>query len=79
MRRLFAVSAVGVLMAGGAAVGLAGTASAATPANTPTNNGCFYHGGSWYDHCDGFGNRGDRGDFYRSGVLNSGVVVIVVG
>ncbi|MFG2359279.1 hypothetical protein [Streptomyces sp. NPDC048521] len=79
MRRLFAASAVGVLMAGGTAIGLAGTASAATPANAPTNNGCFYRGGWWNGYCDGFGNRGDRGDFYRSGFLNGGVVVIVVG
>lgn len=79
VRRLFTASAVGVLMAGGAAVGLAGTASASTPANAPTNNGCFYRAGWWSGHCDGFGDRGDRGDFFRSGGFNSGVVVIVVG
>jgi hypothetical protein len=77
-RRLFAGAAVSVLMAGGTAVGLAGTASAATPTNAPTHNGCSYRGGFWYGGCNGFGNRGD---FYRNGFLNGGggVVVILLG
>ncbi|GGW70391.1 hypothetical protein GCM10010503_54510 [Streptomyces lucensis JCM 4490] len=71
-RRLLAASAIGVLMAGGAVVGTAGTASAATPASTLTNHGrCFDR---W-----GFGGYCDRGDFFRPGVLNTGVVVIVLG
>ncbi|MFK4146704.1 hypothetical protein [Streptomyces sp. NPDC004065] len=72
-RRLFAMSAVGVLMAGGAAIGAAGTASAAAPAHTPTNFGrCFDRGGWW--NCDnGFGHRGD---FFRNDIPS--VVVIVL-
>jgi hypothetical protein len=61
--RLAAVSAVGILMAGGAAIGAAGTASAATPAvhtHVTTNwcgdrgdrwgGGCFDHNGFGFDH-----------------------------
>ncbi|MET8243370.1 hypothetical protein ABZV31_02395 [Streptomyces sp. NPDC005202] len=79
-RRLFAVSAIGVLMAGGAAIGAAGTASAAVPANVSTNvstnfgRGCsdFGRNGWWNNNCDfRFGNRGDFN--------NGAVVVIVVG
>ncbi|MFF8945877.1 hypothetical protein ACF1A5_27055 [Streptomyces sp. NPDC014864] len=51
VRRLFAMSAIGVLMAGGAAIGTASTASAAAPAKAPTGfNGCG-HGGWWDDDC----------------------------
>ncbi|MEU8842165.1 hypothetical protein AB0D97_24010 [Streptomyces roseus] len=58
-KRLFAVSAIGVLMAGGAAVGAAGTASAATPTQSVAyvshggwddDNGGYNHG--WYDNDD---------------------------
>lgn len=72
-RRLFAVSAIGVLMASGATVGAAGTASAAVPAKAHTNFGrCFDRWG--FDRCgfDGFG-------FRDNGFNNGGVVVIVVG
>lgn len=53
LKRLFAVSAIGVLMAGGAALGAAGTASAAVPAQSVTY---VSHGGGW-DH-DGYGHHG---------------------
>ncbi|RSS80277.1 hypothetical protein [Streptomyces sp. WAC06614] len=52
MRRLFAVSAIGVLMAGGAALGAAGTASAAAPTHPVT----YVSGGGWDD--DGYGHGG---------------------
>ncbi|MCS0603125.1 hypothetical protein NX794_18180 [Streptomyces sp. LP11] len=67
-------------MAGGAAVGVAGTASAATSTHAPTNRGCSY--GSFWGGC----NRGGfypggyyPGGYYPSGVLSPGVVVVVVG
>ncbi|MDJ0380370.1 hypothetical protein [Streptomyces sp. G-G2] len=47
VKRLFAVSAIGVLMAGGAALGAAGTASAATPTHSVTY---VSHGGGGWDH-----------------------------
>ncbi|MFE0450096.1 hypothetical protein ACFW2D_02130 [Streptomyces sp. NPDC058914] len=69
-RRLFAISAVGVLMAGGAAVGAAGTASAAAPSDLPTNVSR-----DWCDrHHDWWGHGCDRDDFD-----DGSVVVIVVG
>ncbi|MEU7424841.1 hypothetical protein ACGFX8_32885 [Streptomyces sp. NPDC048362] len=73
-RRLFAASAVSVLMAGGAAVGLSGTASAATPTHVPTHYGC-YGGGFYNGFCNGYGNRGG---YFRSGLLNGGGVVVIV-
>ncbi|MFD7278346.1 hypothetical protein ACFV80_15175 [Streptomyces sp. NPDC059862] len=86
-RRLLALSAIGVLMAGGAAIGTAGTASAATPATTatvPTNWGddC-----DWWGDCHRFGDRfGDRFGFFngfdhfdRFDRFGGGPVVIVVG
>jgi hypothetical protein len=69
-RRLFAVSAVGVLMAGGATIGAAGTASAASQGSHSTQisrDWCDHHGW-WNDHCD-----------FRGGFNNGAVVVIVVG
>ncbi|MGW2643002.1 hypothetical protein [Streptomyces sp. NPDC001348] len=72
-RRLFAATAIGVLMASGATIGAAGTASAAVPTKAPTGfGGCFDRWG--FNHCgfDGFG-------FRNSGFNNGGVVVIVVG
>ncbi|MFF4485579.1 hypothetical protein ACFY0F_03650 [Streptomyces sp. NPDC001544] len=67
-RRLFAASAIGVLMAGGATIGAAGTASAAVPPKAHTNFGCFDWG---FNRC-GFGfNNG-------FGFGNGGVVVVVV-
>ncbi|MEU0333331.1 hypothetical protein [Streptomyces sp. NPDC006193] len=70
-RRLFATTAAGMLLAGGAAIGTAGTASAATPDQVSTNRGCYDRGGYWYDDCN-------RGDHYRTGLVNGTVVVIVV-
>ncbi|MEU9212259.1 hypothetical protein AB0D27_31070 [Streptomyces sp. NPDC048415] len=76
-RRLATLSAVGVLMAGGAAIGAAGTASAATPAQAPGNR-CF--DSRWWNDCDfGHGNRFDRGDLNRFDGGNGAVVVIVLG
>ncbi|MFG2606410.1 hypothetical protein ACGFT2_23090 [Streptomyces sp. NPDC048514] len=78
-RRLFAGAAVSVLMAGGTAVGLAGTASAATPTNVPTHNGCSYRGGFWYGGCNGFGNGfGNRSGFYGNGYYGGGGVVVIL-
>ncbi|WP_327279855.1 MULTISPECIES: hypothetical protein [unclassified Streptomyces] len=57
MKRLFAVSAIGVLMAGGAALGAAGTASAATPTYSVT----YVHGGGWDDDGGGHGGYGHGG------------------
>ncbi|GHD83897.1 hypothetical protein [Streptomyces naganishii] len=74
-RRLLATSAVGVLLAGGAAIGTAGTASAATQTQAPTNlrHGCW--SGGWWDRDCGFGNRGD---FNRTGLIGTGGVVVIV-
>ncbi|MFI9807574.1 hypothetical protein ACIHEJ_24955 [Streptomyces sp. NPDC052301] len=72
-KRLFAVSAVGVLLAGGAAVGAAGTASAATTAHVTSyyphsSRGCdevWGNGGcDTYDDQGWFDQGGDRGDGY---------------
>ncbi len=92
-RRFFAVSAIGVLMAGGAAIGAAGTASAAAPAQAQTHvtNGCSNWGGRGFGNC-GFGfNNGFNTGFNRFGFnsgfgfnngfnngFGGGVVVIVV-
>ncbi|BCM66956.1 MULTISPECIES: hypothetical protein [Streptomyces] len=78
VRRLFAVTAAGVLLAGGAAIGTAGTASAATPDRVSTNHGCYDRGG-WWGGCGHY----DRGNFYNTGffpgfVPGGGVVVVVV-
>jgi hypothetical protein len=70
-RRLFAASAIGVLMAGGATIGAAGTASAAVPPKAHTNFGCF---DGWGNRC-GFGGFGFNNGF---GFGNGGVVVVVV-
>ncbi|MFJ8022125.1 hypothetical protein [Streptomyces sp. NPDC096311] len=64
-RRLAAVSAVGILMAGGAAIGTAGTAAAAAPAvhTQVTTNWCGGQddwGGRCFDHH--FGDHGFRFD-----------------
>ncbi|MGW3459836.1 hypothetical protein ACWDE9_09660 [Streptomyces olivaceoviridis] len=87
VRRLFAVSTAGVLLAGGAAIGTAGTASAATPHQVTTNRGCFERGFGFGNNCfgNGFGNgfrNGFRNDFFGSGFVpgfgGGGVVVVVV-
>ncbi|WP_158754757.1 hypothetical protein [Streptomyces sp. NRRL F-2580] len=72
VKRLFAVSAIGVLMAGGAALGAAGTASAATPTHSATyvTGGGWDHdrgGHGWYDDDDdddwgGYGGYGGYND-----------------
>ncbi|MET8560921.1 hypothetical protein ABZV75_10075 [Streptomyces flaveolus] len=53
-RRLAVASAAGILLAGGAAVGTAGTASAAVPAvhNDVNTNRCFVDHDDWrcFDH-----------------------------
>ncbi|MER6685114.1 hypothetical protein [Streptomyces olivaceoviridis] len=81
VRRLFAVSAAGVLLAGGAAIGTAGTASAATPHQVTTNRGCFDRGFG-FNNCYGNGfYNGFRNGFYGSGFVpgfGGGVVVVVV-
>ncbi|MET7432649.1 MULTISPECIES: hypothetical protein [Streptomyces] len=86
VRRLFAVSAAGVLLAGGAAIGTAGTASAATPHQVTTNHGCFNRGFG-FNNCygNGFNNGygyGFGNGFYGSGFVpgfgGGGVVVVVV-
>ncbi|MFD3550442.1 hypothetical protein ACFWUW_33490 [Streptomyces sp. NPDC058655] len=55
VKRLFAVSAAGALMAGGVALGTAGTASAAAP----THSVSYVTGGDCGDDDDGWG--GHRG------------------
>ncbi|MET9604904.1 hypothetical protein ABZZ17_07515 [Streptomyces sp. NPDC006512] len=70
-KRLLAVSAAGLLMAGGAAIGTAGTASAAAPTHSVsylTGGGCGgdsdhdggrYHNSGWDDDDDyGWGGHG---------------------
>ncbi|MFE2283221.1 hypothetical protein ACFXDJ_03475 [Streptomyces sp. NPDC059443] len=70
-KRLFAVSAIGVLMAGGAALGAAGTASAAVPTHSVTyvtgggwdhDDHDHGHGHGWYDDDDDWGGGYDNGD-----------------
>ncbi|MFI8191635.1 hypothetical protein ACIF8T_22920 [Streptomyces sp. NPDC085946] len=68
-RRLLAASAVGVLMAGGATIGAAGTASAATPAVLPTQVGS--------DWCDRHGWQNENCHL-PGGIDNTVVVVVVV-
>ncbi|MGP3689433.1 hypothetical protein ACTVZO_32855 [Streptomyces sp. IBSNAI002] len=53
-KRLFVVSAAGLLMAGGAAFGTAGTASAATP----TQSVSHVTGGGWDHDDDDYGGHG---------------------
>ncbi|MEU6671169.1 hypothetical protein [Streptomyces sp. NPDC046727] len=51
-RRLVAASAVGIVMAGGAAIGTAGTAAAAAPAvqGDVVSDWCFHHDWRCSDH-----------------------------
>ncbi|MEU7729634.1 hypothetical protein AB0B78_31015 [Streptomyces sp. NPDC040724] len=63
VKRLFAVSAIGVLMAGGAALGAAGTASAATPTHSTT----YVTGGGGWDHDRGHHGWHDDDHGYRGG------------
>ncbi|MFF5703601.1 hypothetical protein ACFY7H_13995 [Streptomyces sp. NPDC012794] len=64
VKRLFAASAIGVLMAGGAALGAAGTASAAAPTHSVSyvtggggwdDDHGYGHGHGGYDHDDDWG------------------------
>ncbi|MFH9404374.1 hypothetical protein ACH4JS_32125 [Streptomyces sp. NPDC017638] len=75
VRRLLAVSAAGAVLAGGAAVGTAGTASAATPRQVSTHHGCYDRG--WGNGC-GFARNDFFGNGFRNGLVGTGVVVIVV-
>ncbi|MFI8304711.1 hypothetical protein ACIF80_14885, partial [Streptomyces sp. NPDC085927] len=60
-RRLATASAAGLLMAGGVAVGTAGTASA-TPQDSSHSRYCDNY--SWWNNdCDDYG-RGGNGDHY---------------
>lgn len=81
-RRLAAVSAAGLLMAGGAAIGTAGTAAAAAPAvhTQVTTNWCGDRG-DWGGRCfDRFDHHGFRFDhrFDHHRFFNQGGVVIIV-
>ncbi|MFD4611689.1 hypothetical protein [Streptomyces sp. NPDC058451] len=73
-RRLFAMSAVGVLMAAGTALGAAGTASAATPAAAPvhvsTASTSLTHGGGW--GCGWWSRWCGGGGFGRGGFFGPG-------
>ncbi|MFI0809427.1 hypothetical protein [Streptomyces echinatus] len=76
VRRVLAASAAGVVMAGGAAVGAAGTAVAAAPAahtGRVTTGGCFGHD-DWRCFDDGgFGHGGfGHGGFDRDGFRHGG-------
>ncbi|MGW6747175.1 hypothetical protein, partial [Streptomyces sp. NPDC055006] len=72
VKRLFAVTATGVLMAGGAAIGTAGTASANTGSNHYNSgySNCYNRGWGWsWDNCryNGHHRYGgyNRGYFYN--------------
>ncbi|MGW9122008.1 hypothetical protein ACWGRV_36300 [Streptomyces sp. NPDC055663] len=54
IKRSFAVAAAGLMLAGGAAVGAAGTAVAA-PAHTTSAASHSYDRCGWWDDCDGYG------------------------
>ncbi|MFI9585895.1 hypothetical protein ACIHCQ_29550 [Streptomyces sp. NPDC052236] len=79
VRRLVAVSAVGILMAGGSAIGAAGTAAAAAPAvhTNVTNDGCGDRG-DWGERCfdHRFDHRFDHHFDHR--FVDGGVVIIVL-
>ncbi|MFE2140687.1 hypothetical protein ACFXA3_02830 [Streptomyces sp. NPDC059456] len=66
-KRLFAVSAIGVLMAGGAALGAAGAASAAVPTHPVTSVTTVTHGGGWDDDDGGYGYGGGYDDDWGGG------------
>ncbi|WP_208611457.1 hypothetical protein [Streptomyces bungoensis] len=68
-KRLFAVSAAGALLAGGAAIGVAGTASAATPAH----HSSYSHGFNRDDYCgDWWDNGCDYGGYDHGGYDHGG-------
>ncbi|MEU1464666.1 hypothetical protein ABZ467_28985 [Streptomyces sp. NPDC005727] len=67
-KRLFAVSAAGVLLAGGAAIGAAGTTAAATPAHLSS----YSHGVNRDDGCaDWWDNGCDYGGFGHGGLTTA--------
>ncbi|MEU5592321.1 hypothetical protein [Streptomyces sp. NPDC020298] len=79
-RRLFAVSAISVLMAGGATIGAAGVASAAAPSKAtkaPTNFGCFDRSNRFFNNC-GFNSGFGFNNGFNNGFNTGGFVVIVV-
>ncbi|MFJ9741667.1 hypothetical protein [Streptomyces sp. NPDC101166] len=63
VRRLAVTSAAGLLLAGGIAVGTAGTASAST-ASLDRNNSRHCHDGWWYGDCHRGGFPGNVGGVY---------------
>ncbi|MGW1586991.1 hypothetical protein [Streptomyces sp. NPDC002386] len=71
-KRLFAVSAAGFLMAGGAAIGMAGTAAAAPPAHASSYSHHFDRdcddgwNNRWDDGCDNYGGY-DHGGYDHGG------------
>lgn len=84
-----AASAASILMAGGAAIGAAGTATAAAPAvhtHVTTdmcfdqdNGRCFDHGGFGFDHGGfRFHHRFDHGGFGFDHRFDHGGIVIIV-
>lgn len=74
-KRLFAVSAAGLLMAGGAALGTAGTASAATPTQTVSHargGDCGDSDHGWGGHQSGWGHNSGWDDDDDSGYGHGG-------
>ncbi|MEU0671827.1 hypothetical protein ABZ330_02860 [Streptomyces sp. NPDC006172] len=63
VRRLAVTSAAGLLLAGGIAVGTAGTASAST-ASLDRNHSRCYDGSWWYGNCYRGGFPGNVSGFY---------------
>ncbi|MFB7777059.1 hypothetical protein [Streptomyces bauhiniae] len=75
-KRLVAASAAGLMLAAGGAIATAGTASASTATQVPTNRGCGWWGNCGYGYGPGYGFNNGFGPGY--GYNNGGVVVIVV-
>ena len=81
--RLAAASAVGILMAGGAAIGTAGPAAAAAPAeHTRVTTDWCGGWGDWHGRC--FDRHGSRFDHHRfrfdhhGFVIHRGGVVVII-
>ncbi|MFD4541740.1 hypothetical protein [Streptomyces bauhiniae] len=77
-KRLVAASAAGLMLAAGGAIATAGTASASTATQVPTNRGCGWWGNCGYGYGPGYGFNNGFGPGYGYGYNNGGVVVIVV-
>lgn len=78
LTRAIALTAGGLLLAGGAAVATAGTASA-TPTHAPVSYSSHDDGHDWgynHDHGRGYGDYYDYGDYYGYGL---GGYVIIIG